>query len=87
MTGASRVVPNVLLDVLTLLSMGNVSNKPYCQTYDYLYLCGIFFAFKRRCLIAKVMFFILLKSKNTIFIKNIISEIRPVFYENIMHNS
>jgi hypothetical protein len=79
MTGAPGVVPDVLSDALTLLSGGNVSNRPYCQTYDYLYLCSIFLAFKRRCLIAEVMLFILLKSKNTIFIKSIISEIRPVF--------
>jgi hypothetical protein len=53
MTEALRIVPNVLLDALTLLSRGNVSDRLYCQTYDYLNSCSIFLAFKRRCSITE----------------------------------
>jgi hypothetical protein len=56
-----RVVPDVFIDALTLLRGGNVSNRPYCQTYDYLYLYSIFLALK--CLITEVMLIILLKVK------------------------
>jgi hypothetical protein len=84
MTEAPKIVPDVLLDALTLLSRGNVSNRPYCQTYDYFYLCSIFLAFKR-CLIAKVILF-LLKLKRHFYQRAYTREIKYVICENIMYN-